>query len=146
MSNFANWGLINYNGKKYAAWGKGKHLPFKLFWNGYKNRWHLKSTQKCKTSNTSKWTESEWQYLVPQAAVVHGRQPVMDGCSPVLTKGLSGRHRVHVAVFQRLHHRLADFFFNLCFFFFFKGKGKNDHLIILCKNFKNKYCLSRKRL
>lgn len=53
------------------------------------------------------------RYLIPQTAVVHGRQPVMDGGSTVLTEGLAGGHRVHVTVFQGLHHSLTDFLFNL---------------------------------
>ena len=61
-------------------------------------------------------------HLVPQEAVVHGRQPVMDGGRSVLAQGLPGRRRVHVAVFQGLHHGLADFFFNL--FSFCKGQAK----------------------
>lgn len=52
-------------------------------------------------------------YLVPQTAVVHGGQAVVDGGRSVLAERLPRRQRVQVAVLQRLHHSLADFLLNL---------------------------------
>lgn len=49
------------------------------------------------------------QYLVPEAAVVHGSQPVVDGGSSVLAQGLSLRHCINITVLQGLHHGFTDF-------------------------------------
>ena len=52
-------------------------------------------------------------YLVPEAAVIHGGQAVVDGGGPVMVEGLAGRLSLQVAVLQRLHHGLGHLTLNL---------------------------------